>query len=479
MILFSDSFEMSATSMTLRSGKRKLNNCNGSLAKKPKYQKPQKQAEPLRIIDLNNDCLEHVFKYLNVTDLNNVATSHGQFASAAHSVYKHKYRHQTLTISNAGHELSIGDDTNKNSLSITPSAFLRNFGEFVSKLTFDYGSANGKDNGHHWRQIERDVFKYCSKTLNEIILMNCHGNVMEEIRKPFTALQKLRVFGNNMNLKMIQTSKWFPQMYVLSLNNCTLRSIESIQGIRSLIRLRIRTIADDKIDDSDSDENLRQIIKSNQQIKDLFIDAKFKNWIEIYDFLQFLSQTLNHLGTLRMYRLQLDACRPNTHIHFVTIRKLVWSTRNREKFPDNLHISFNQLKTLDVRNFDQTDNKWNEFISQNQHLVELGYFPRVYYHSLDQTKLLEIMSELPQLTSISIKINAISPSNLKQLLYDCEPLTNLNTLQLVSFSQSDNFEGYLIDDDDGRQKLRAPSFEKSLPIQLDDRRILMYQRKTN
>lgn len=97
---------------------------------------------------------------------------------------------------------------------------------------------------------------------------------------------------------------------------------------------------------------------------------------------------------------------------------------------------------LKLYNFDGNDRKWDYFISQNQNLVEFGYFP---YHSLVAGSLHRIMQKLPTLKTVAIQARAISPNDFKQLLNECMLQSNLTTFDLRSFSCSVDFDEHIVE----------------------------------
>lgn len=72
--------------------KTKTQNSNSISSKRPKYVMTFIAVDFKRIIDVNFDCLEHIFQFLDIEDLINVAEANKQLKVAADVVFNHKYK---------------------------------------------------------------------------------------------------------------------------------------------------------------------------------------------------------------------------------------------------------------------------------------------------------------------------------------------------------------------------------------------------
>lgn len=400
--------------------------------------KQDPQTEPMKITDLNVDCLEHIFQYLNSVDLNNTAESHGQFVSVCRLIYKRDHRHKMVIISDVGHKLTLTNGSDKEIVNVAAITFLQHFGHLIGELMLDYICADEDDNGYEWREIEKHVFTYCSKTLLKLILRNCHGNVMEEIEEPFDNVKKLRLYGGD--TKMIDISKWFPNISSMKLDHHALCTMVQYDQLNLLKKLKI--LISETGRPWNIERKLRQLLRLNRRIKNLFIESTRNDWLsDPTDFMLFLSQTSTHLKVLRLKMYFSKTADSAVNIHFKNVKHFELLTEPSGGFPDNVSITFGCLNILKLYNFDGNDINWNQFISQNQNLVELGYFP---YHSLVAGNLHQIMQKLPTLTTVAIQARAISPNDLNQLLIECMQ-SKLTTFDLRSFSCSVDFNEYIVE----------------------------------
>lgn len=102
-----------------------------------------------------------------------------------------------MKIRDAGRVLSRFNSTDGSVeiIHATVTSFLENFGELIRELRLDYKQESQYEDAHHWREVEGVVAKYCTKTLRTIRLENYHGNVMEEIQKPFKRLGTVEILN--------------------------------------------------------------------------------------------------------------------------------------------------------------------------------------------------------------------------------------------------------------------------------------------
>lgn len=191
-----------STKMLLRSGKRKQvaefqpRNVR-SVAKKPK-----KAPKQLKLTDLNDHCLQHIFGYLNATELTNVAETSPVFVPNAQSTYAQKYAKKTLHIHHAGFGLNVQNER----VHATVPVFMEHFGHLLQDLSLDY-SFSRYSNDHCWREIERSIFTHCTNKLTEIELKHYRTNVMEEIQKPFENVETMTISSGVMDQHSIRLSK--------------------------------------------------------------------------------------------------------------------------------------------------------------------------------------------------------------------------------------------------------------------------------
>lgn len=398
--------------------------------------KPKAEPTPTKITDVNVDCLERIFEHLDVTALNNVADAHPNFITAARLIFQREHSSKTLRIFHSTHMISLYEEheTAGHIVNATATSFLQNFGDLVRKLRLDY-SQNVLliDDRHHWRATERVIFEHCTKTLTSIELINCRGNVLEEICQPFEKVNKVYVYDITAKSTTTNLSKWFPNTRRLELQCGAVSMPNYAKGeFRVLDKLRLLVL--NLFHNYRRDEtNIREFLRTNHHITNISIESKFVTWLKSdLDFLSFINKTMTQLQKLRWVHMKLHEVKKPKRIHFKHVESLELQATG--EFPENVSITFDRLKSLKLYQMNGIDGKWNDFIVQNKDLVELGYFPSMHCHQQSADELLAITTKLPKLNAIYLQAHIISPQNLGQFLTECTASTNVMTLGLNFFA---------------------------------------------
>lgn len=364
-------------------------------------------------VNLDDDCLEHVFRYLNLTDLTNVARAHPQFVPSARLLYSLMYARKTVFINDSGIGLLIQDER----IYATVPAFMEVFGDLLQKLSLDYSFAEDQ-NDHLWRDIEKTIFKCCSKSLTVLELKNFRANVMEEVRRPLEMVRILTLISGSMDENSIKLSNLCPNVKYLVLNSMNVRggSIGNFQYLKSLKMIRPQTTA------------AQEFLKSHGFIEELRID--FDYGICSPEFLLFLSTTLIHLEMLLLDSVEFGTVDTQTHIHFKNIRNLFLETKAGARMPSNVSISFDQLNTLKLYGVDGSDMMWREFIAQSSTLTHLIFMPSGSFGKTSADDLLYIVDKLSNLMEFEISARAIFPVAVTSFLKSWQSSVRLETLIL-------------------------------------------------
>lgn len=399
-----------------------------------------------KITDVNVDCLEKIFEHLNLTDLNNVAETDVHFFTAARLVYKRLHVSKTVKIYDSSHMVSVYEDseTDGHIVDATATSFLANFGnifcflcdknskakfwhhsgDLVQTLRLDYTQQlREKDNRHHWRRTERAIFKHCTKTLTEIHLINCHGNVLEEIRQPFENVTNVYIYDFMAEPTTVKLTQWFPNTIELELECAAVAVQRYAKGkFRLMVELRLSIRYVGVADCRQNDSNIRKFLRSNRQITELYIDSLYGAWLNCdIEFIYFISKTLTQLEKMRWDHLRMFVTKKTKNIHFERVKSFELQTVG--ELPEMVNISFGQLESLNLYGISANDKKWTDFIVQNERLVELGYFPTLQLHDQTADNLLKITTKLPNLKTIDLQADSISPQQLGQFLRGSSNLT--------------------------------------------------------
>lgn len=202
----------------------------------PEHLKPEPMDEvipvPMELTELNNDCLEHIFQFLNVDDLLTIAHTNKQLKPAADLAFARKFYRKKVTTFCFGHRHWYGV---KNPFEIndlkTALRLLRCFGHLISIITVHSSIRRTSIVVSH-------VNRYCHKTLVEVSFETFGHGFFGTLNNPFENAETVRfnhcnLFGNLENL-----NKWFPKMRNLRLYvarteyNCTAVRFPQLQELK-------------------------------------------------------------------------------------------------------------------------------------------------------------------------------------------------------------------------------------------------------
>lgn len=172
--------------------------------------------DPLEITDLNDDCLERIFEYFDLSsfkfNLLNIADTCIRFREVARTTYKYKHSRKSL-------EISLFPRSNN-------LRILRIFGDLIEKLSIDYNNdgiytTEGEISSKFNIKIEQYIFRYCSQDelLKELELINCPDDAFECIKNPFKNVEVVRFSRGVLCEKISQFNRYFPKMRSLKLDN--------------------------------------------------------------------------------------------------------------------------------------------------------------------------------------------------------------------------------------------------------------------
>lgn len=214
----------------------------------------------LKIIHLNEYCLEHIFYELDLLDLARVADTNTHLSRVAANVFVQKYQNQEIQIK------CYQNFNNANNYGRIPfneaRMIIEHFGKYIKKLDIDIG---------RWGDAERIVnviSKYCSKTLLELKFGNFRNQL--QFQKPFIKLEKLAFYHSFFRFwrPFNQISTLFPNIRSIELLNVryAFKSIGLEQHIPTLEHFGYYTFPYVKFADEDL-QSIHRIVQLNPQLK--------------------------------------------------------------------------------------------------------------------------------------------------------------------------------------------------------------------
>lgn len=241
----------------------------------------------IRIIDMNEDCIEHILKLLNFDDLLSVAESNELLSSVACRVISLRFhRHRLALILNGsefrwkyhGQNYRIDDGEIYALKFRTGVKILRYFGCLCSQIAIHYKYMSSKEK----RIIEFCLGKYCSDesvSMTDISLEDPEEDALH-VRRPLKSIQNVTITGDSkLNFKLM--NEIFPSMTYLRITwmqvtdkKCIERTFSSLKQLDVEIYDRINGFTSNNIQNAITmnPQLVRVCIKAHQH-PDLDIDA--------------------------------------------------------------------------------------------------------------------------------------------------------------------------------------------------------------
>lgn len=167
-----------------------------------------------KITDINDDCLEHIFKMLNPGDLLNVKDSSKRFSQATDFKYSSTYGDKKISIVGmkpSPHRIiSIYDDIHIYDLA-TILKMLRCFGHLIKNALINHMNVDR----NHQNEVHLYLSKYCTDSLETIFVEFASQLTMENIEKPFSKLHTIEFLLSDLRSMCIE--KHFPHLQHLAI----------------------------------------------------------------------------------------------------------------------------------------------------------------------------------------------------------------------------------------------------------------------
>lgn len=374
----------------------------------PKKQKVD--AIPLRLVDINDDCLQMIFEFLNLDDLVNVAEANESFIPAAVAVFSRFHRNKEFKASLfLKPELMIDDISLQEDAA---AAFFRHFGHRLLQLSIHFYY-------QHSTTFEKMILQYCTDSLTKLHLYIPDGNNFNAIRKPFTMVEKLHMSHGLLGKQLSQISIWFPNLTTLELVSVNLFQLETID--LKLPRLKHLLIALTNL----SQSTICKILRANQQLESLVLRCDYDVHL-----LQTISRHLPQLEELGLW--------PPTD-GFQSFGDQKFCFDHLKKFTlcclwrsiENISFTFTNLHELNLIGFDRFDEQISDFAKKFKSINKLSL---ASFYAVDDNNLLDkdlnsIVKSLPNLTELELSANLFTADYIVQFLFKCDG--NLKTVRLL------------------------------------------------
>lgn len=226
----------------------------------------------LSILDLNDDCLEQIFRNFNLKQLFNVTVTHSRFVTACRRIFSQQFKHKEIPI-------FIHQTT-----SIEYPQIFHRLGDAISFLRITYDRFNIHRHFNH--RIHDAIIRHCSDTLIEATFNHIQPTM--QINQAFQQLRKLNFNQGCVGQTMSDFNTWFPKLCSLQFFFCNTINTQCIE--RYFPTLQHFTCAHHNF----TFENLRSFLDLNPQLRTFTIynyDRNLISQLDAYTRLKFQSLT--------------------------------------------------------------------------------------------------------------------------------------------------------------------------------------------
>lgn len=343
--------------------------------------------EPLKIIDLNLDCLEHILRGFNLTDLISIGSTCIHLNDAVCRTFTLMFKkHEVFIDCNQFPRFTVRSQSNqphqRESNGNNIETFLKVFGTEVKKLTvlnmspIKYEDIQRVEND---KNIEQLITKYCKKYLTAIQFKNC-GKCSMLNAQPFEKITKVIFEQCTLSEKFSDFSYLFPGMRLLEMIDCNVTNVQNsiekefphLESLSLAVPFDLNSWARSTF----SVENIMAVMDHNQNLKYLSLQY----WNEsAYDakLLKYASVKLNELKTLQIWHSKYTDLGSHGNLDFKSVRKLILSNTYHVpgRLTRNLDIfTCENLQTFSIHN--EFDAECTTFIDRHKTIKKIMILPK-------------------------------------------------------------------------------------------------------
>lgn len=357
-----------------------------------------KSVKPLKIIDMNIDCLEEVMEYLNLPDLLEIADSNKRLRRAACYFFSQKYAKKHFEIRTYRNEEESRKvfNVNNNYITITNTEtslkFLRCFGSLITLLTI----RNENCNERCCTEILRYINTYCAKSLVTLSVKIYRKSIFDEIHNVFENVLIVSIESSVLKFNKVMLGEIFPKMKHLKLWANDIKDSMFIET--KFPKLEHFNYHPNRNDSSNLEkQNLEMFVCLNPQLETMGLDDYWNP-----DFISHISKHLHRL-------VKINVTIPESISNFRYIDVSQFKLKSVKKF----HIflweydlfrkfapSFEQLE--DFRADGISSNDLQKFVEKNQTIIKLTIRNCFRNVNLNEENVFDVAKVLPLLSDLDV-----------------------------------------------------------------------------
>lgn len=238
---------------------------------------PDTMEQRLKIVHLTDECLEKIFRFLNLIDLINAAEANVRIAGAAKSFFAQIHQNQCLSLrashadminilDSEWHPLAHSFGSDFYLTRDVANNMFKHFGKYIRRIKIRQSHTSNIP--YHF--ISR-IADHCSETLEELQISGIGWDIPWYCKKkPFKSLECLVLYQNIYPTKIDNLREVFPNLQRLEFHNCRLifENFKLEQHFPHLEHLGIYACSVAKFNRTDIPA-LHRIVNLNPQLKSL------------------------------------------------------------------------------------------------------------------------------------------------------------------------------------------------------------------
>lgn len=310
---------------------------------------------------------------------------------------------------------------------------LPNFGDLIVFLEIEFENIEQ----NKATEIVKSVNEHTSNTLRLLYLIDCYGNVLDELKNQFKeVIAVLFSVAENFEFsdKDQRLNKIFPNLQLFLVGKVSAVQWKYVDVEFPSLNNFYIVFIENEINET----HVASFLKKNPQIKAFEInDPSLKVLKEVNDNLpNLISLEIN--GLSKNYgNDKIDS------VHFKNVKKIAIRTQNENEIPEK--IGFHQVNNITLNINTTFSDKWFDFIANKIH-SKVIYF-KLETKSLTKDQLLNLPEKLPDLTEVALHSPVEFAAD--DVIHFIEKVNHLQILQIfieMDKNEQDKFKNKFKDD---------------------------------
>lgn len=389
----------------------------------PQTPPPSTANTELKIDDLSEKQLVHIFQRLGFRCLLNVANTTKKLRSAAGRIYAEKYGQKLVKfdVEAIGPIIDETPTTFQINDARTCLLMFRAFGSCIPKLQLNFHGIGKR----RTQAISQALNEYCAKTLNEL---EWHHAPATSITQKFPKLAILRVKNGLLGGAMSQFQETFPLLSVLELSNVQAENRKCIERTFSnLVHLTVHIERQKGWDFLKT--NVKAAIELNPQLRGFCLgsgcDPKLLPYIN--DMLPRITHLEIHEPRNKLFDSEMEP------VHFERVRSFTLDTTKSKDAFSNIPLRFDRLEKFQLNAGKQHRDKWIDFVVEHRRLKELQLLNFDWFHVVTKNQLTKLAG-LPRLKRLILDWHVNDSAALLDFMDKC---TSLQEIRLTTHTQNE------------------------------------------